>query len=112
MTDYTDRWITCTDTDIRVRGYYFPWGTKRIPYPAILGLERFAMTALRGKGRIWGSGDFRHWANYDPGRPKKQVGFFLDVGKRIVPFLTPDDPDRFEAVITERTGFRPGPTAS
>ncbi len=29
---YRDRWIECTPEDIRIRGYYFPWGTKRIPY--------------------------------------------------------------------------------
>lgn len=82
-----------------MRGYYFPWGTKHIPYASIRSLDRFDMTALRGKGRIWGSGDFRHWANLDPGRPKKSVGFFLDVGARVIPFLTPEDPDRFEQVV-------------
>ena len=29
---YRDRWIECTPDEIRIRGYYFPWGTKRIPY--------------------------------------------------------------------------------
>ena len=96
---------------VRVRGYYFPWGTKTIPYASIRSLDRFTMSALRGKGRIWGSGDLRHWANLDPQRPKKSVGFFVDVGRRIVPFLTPDDPDAFERVITERTGLAP-PDAS
>jgi hypothetical protein len=96
---YQDRWIECTDTEIVVRGYYFPWGTKRIPYISVRSLERFEMTALRGKGRIWGSGDLRHWANLDPGRPRKSVGFFLDVGRRVIPFLTPDDPDQFEQIV-------------
>jgi hypothetical protein len=96
---YRDRWIECTGTEIVVRGYYFPWGTKRIRYTSIRSLERFEMTALRGKGRIWGSGDLRHWANLDPERPNKSVGFFLDVGRRVIPFLTPDDPDRFEEIV-------------
>ena len=30
--EYHDRWIDCTHQELRIRGYYFPWGTKRIPY--------------------------------------------------------------------------------
>jgi hypothetical protein len=107
---YRDRFIECTDTGVRVRGYCFPWGTKTIPYALIRALDRFTMTALHGKGRIWGSGDLRHWANLDPQRPKKSIGFFVDVGRRVVPFLTPDDPDAFERVIAERTGLAPSDT--
>jgi hypothetical protein len=99
VSTYTDGRIDCTDTEIRVRAYYFPWGTKHIPYEAIRSLDRFTMTALRGKGRIWGSGDLRHWANLDPRRPRKSVGFFLDLGRRVIPFLTPDDPDAFEQAV-------------
>jgi hypothetical protein len=96
---YKDRRIECTDREILVRGYYFPWGTKRIPYTAIRSLNRFAMSALHGKGRIWGSGDLTHWANLDLRRPTKSVGFFLDLGRRVIPFLTPDDPDEFEQAV-------------
>ena len=32
---YKDRWIDCTADAVLIRGYYFPWGTKRIPYSAI-----------------------------------------------------------------------------
>jgi hypothetical protein len=103
---YRDGRIECTDRAIVVRGYYFPWGTKRIPYTAIRSLDRFAMSARRGKGRIWGSGDFRHWANLDPRRPAKSIGFFVDLGRRIMPFLTPDDPDGFEQAV--RSHLRPG----
>jgi hypothetical protein len=99
MSEYQDRWIECTDRAIVVRGYYFPWGTKRIDYAAIESLDRFTMTALRGKGRIWGSGDLRHWANLDPGRPRKSIGFFVNLGRRVIPFLTPDDPEVFERVV-------------
>ena len=108
MASYHDRWIRCDDGGIDVRGYYFPWGTKHIPYTAVRSLERFTMTALKGKGRIWGSGDCRHWANLDPRRSTKDVGFFLDVGARVTPFLTPDDPDEFERVVRERAGLPGG----
>jgi hypothetical protein len=107
MSEYEDRWIECTDRAVVVRGYYFPWGTKRIPYHSIKSLDRFTMTALRGKGRIWGSGDLRHWANLDPRRPTKSVGFFLDLGRHVIPFVTPDDPDTFERVL--RGHIQPAP---
>jgi hypothetical protein len=99
MSAYKDRWLECTDSDLLVKGYYFPWGTKRIPYGSIKSVDRFTMTALRGKGRIWGSGDLRHWANFDPGRPRKSEGFFLNVGRHMIPFVTPDDPDAFEQAL-------------
>lgn len=65
-TTYRDRFIECTDVGVRVRGYYFPWGTKTIPHASIRSWDRFTMSALSGKGRIWGSGDLHHWANFDP----------------------------------------------
>jgi hypothetical protein len=70
-----------------------------MPYGTIRSINRFTMSAWRGKWRIWGSGDLRHWANLDPQRPTKSVGFTLDLGRHVVPFLTPDDPDAFEATL-------------
>ncbi len=57
------------------------------------------MTLSHGKYRTLGSGDLTHWGNYDPRRPGKSVGFFLHVGGRVVPFVTPDDPDAFELAL-------------
>jgi hypothetical protein len=108
MSAYRDGRIECTDTGIRIRGYYFPWGTKTIPYTSIRSLDRFALSALRGSWRIWGSGDFKHWANLDPRRPKKSTGFTVDLGGRVVPVITPDDPDAFERAVREHIG--PGST--
>jgi hypothetical protein len=103
VSEYRDSRIECDNTGVRIHAYYFPWGTKRIAYPSIRSMERFSLTTFGGKGRIWGTGDFRHWANLDPGRPHKEVGFRLDLGKRIVPMVTPDRPDEFEAVVKEHS---------
>ena len=54
---YRDRWIECTPDEIRIRGYYFPWGTKRIPYRSIRGFRRVDLSAARGRGRIWGTAE-------------------------------------------------------
>lgn len=107
MSLYEDPRIECTDHEVRIRGYYFPWGTKRVPYAAIRGVERFPLSNLQGRWRIWGSGDFRHWANFDPGRPRKSVGLYLDVGRAVVPLVTPDDPDAAEAVIRAQAKLGP-----
>ncbi|HUI04831.1 MAG TPA: hypothetical protein VLZ77_14925 [Acidimicrobiales bacterium] len=103
--DYRDRWIRCTPTELQIRAYYFPWGTKRIPYGTIKGVRRVAMGTLTGRARIWGSANPGYWASLDPGRPGKQVGLILDLGRRVKPFITPDDPEAVERTIRARAGI-------
>jgi len=105
--NYNDGKIECAPTMLRIHGYYFPYGTKDIPYTSVKGLQRFEMSALKGKGRIWGTGNFKVWANLDVRRPRKSIGFIIDVGKSVQPFITPEDPDAFEAVLRERSGLGP-----
>ncbi|MGI8679721.1 MAG: hypothetical protein ACR2LX_13770 [Jatrophihabitans sp.] len=103
MSAYRDHWIECTPDSLRIRAYYFPFGTKTIPYRSIRSVRRVEIGALTGKARIWGTANPRYWAGLDPGRPRKKVGLILDVGRRVRPFLTPDDPDAVEAVIRAHT---------
>lgn len=111
MDSYHDHWISCDDDGIRVRGYYFPWGTKRIGYGSVKGIRRVSMSALHGKARIWGTGNLKYWASLDPKRTSKTVAFILDLGRQVSPFLTPDDPDAFERVVRAHTSLGPaGPT--
>jgi hypothetical protein len=84
---------------VEIRGYYFPWGTRRIPYGSIRTIRRVRIGALTGKGRIWGSSTLRYWASLDPRRPSKSSALILDTGARILPFITPDDPAAVEAAI-------------
>jgi hypothetical protein len=99
---YGDRWIACTEGDIRIRGYYFPWGSKRIPYAAVRSIRPVELSLLRGRGRLWGTNNPRYWAHLDPRRPQKQIALVLDIGRRVRPFLTPDDPDACLAVLQAR----------
>lgn len=105
MAHYRDRWIQATPEGIEIRGYYFPWGTKRIPYDAIRSVRRVAIGALTGKARIWGTANPRYWASLDPGRPRKRVALILDLGRPVQPLLTPDDPDAFETALRENAGL-------
>lgn len=113
MSDYGDARVQCTDTGLNVRGYYFPWGTKRIAYGSIRDVTRVEMGPLRGRARIWGTANRGLWANFDPGRPKKKFALILDLGKRVKPFITPDDLDAVETLIRERAHLGPidGPAA-
>jgi len=101
---YDDGRIACGETGMTIRGYYFPWGSKRIPYGAIHSVRRLPPGA--GRLRIWGSGDFVHWWNLDPGRPKKAVAFEIDTGGRIRPAITPDDPEELAQILDERVVAR------
>jgi len=107
---YRDKWITCTDDGIRIRWYYL-WGDKRVPYPAIRSARRVPLGPLHGKARIWGTANPRYWASLDPGRPGKESALILDIGRAVCPFITPDDTQAVETLIKERSGLADIPHA-
>lgn len=97
---YDDGRIACTDDALVIRKYYFPFGDKRIPYSSIERARVLPMNRLSGAGRIWGSGDFIHWYNLDPGRPRKSTRLVLELRGRIPrPVITPDDPEAVKAEL-------------
>ncbi|WP_306193166.1 hypothetical protein [Streptomyces sp. MK5] len=100
---YDDGTILCDDQGITIRRYY-PWGAKRIPYASVKGVKTLPLTGANKvrRWRIWGSGDFVHWWNFDPHRPKKEVALVLDVGRRVRPTITPDDPATVARIITDK----------
>jgi hypothetical protein len=100
MALYRDRWITCTERHLVIRGYYFPTGTpKKIPYRDIRSVSLVQMRALSGKGRLWGTASPRYWAHLDLGRPWKKRALVLDLGRRVKAFITPADPERVLEII-------------
>lgn len=98
---YDDGGVALTEDGLVIRRYYFPFGDKRIPYSEIERVRRLPMSGLTGGWRIWGSGDFTHWFNLDPGRPRKTVKFVVETsGSRALPVITPNDPDTVQAELT------------
>jgi hypothetical protein len=91
---------------LAIRGYYFPAGTKRIRWSDVRGVDERPLGALTGRLRIWGSGDPRLWWHLDPRRPRKRTALVIDLGRRIRPAITPDDPAAVLRIIEERTGPR------
>jgi hypothetical protein len=108
MSLYLDRWIRCDDDALVVRAYYFPWGTKRIPYTKIRAVTVVPLGLLSGKARIWGSANPTLWASLDLHRASKQRALVLDLGHTVRPFLTPADMDAAVQVIQQKTGLQAG----
>ena len=100
---YDDGRIACDERGLLIRWYY-PWGAKRVPYSSITEVTGLPLTGANRvrRWRIWGSGDFVHWWNLDPKRPSKTEALVLNVGGRIRPTITPDDPATVERVIREQ----------
>ncbi len=97
---YHDRTLDIDAHTLTIRRYYFPWaGAKRVALTSVCAVRRAPLSAFGGRGRLWGSTTLRDWANLDMARPGKDAGFALDLGGRIRPFVTPDDPDAFEAAL-------------
>lgn len=101
---YEDDEVACNDAELVIKHYYFPLGSKRIPYDRIRAVHRMELTGINSirRWRIWGSGDFVHWWNFDPKRPRKKVALVLDTGHRVHPTITPDDADTVERILQDR----------
>jgi hypothetical protein len=41
-------------------------------------------------------------------RPRKKVGFVVDLGHAVSPVVTPDQPDTFESVLRDRADLATG----
>ena len=107
---YRDSGVICGSDDLEIRRYYL-WGSKKFAYRVIVEVQRVSLSTLKGRARIWGTANPAYWANWDTKRPSKKEGLVIDLGKRVKPFVTPDDPDRVESIIRERAELGPaGPT--
>jgi hypothetical protein len=105
---YDDGRIVCDNRGLLI-GSYYPWGAKRIPYASIRGVKELPLTgsSRMRKWRLWGSGDFVHWWNLDPDRPSKELALVIDLGRRVKPTITPDDPHAVPRILSELMGQGP-----
>ena len=100
---YDDGGLLLDEDGVTIRRYYFPWaGSKRISYRELRDVEARPMGALTGRGRIWGTTVPGYWLPLDLGRPRKQTLVVLDIGRRVRPAVSPDDPDRVLALLRDR----------
>jgi hypothetical protein len=92
---YEDAGLTLDDDGITSRRYYFPFATsKRIAYSDIQNIKAQPIGWASGKGRFWGASDPRYWFPMDFHRGSKKAQLILDLGRRVRPCITPEDPDK------------------
>lgn len=100
---YDDGRVRLDDQGVTLSTYYFPSrASKLIRYAEIRAVTERANTWLTGKGRAWGSGDFRHWLPLDWQRHKRPTLMVLDLGAWVRPAFTPDDPQTVQRLLRER----------
>ena len=100
---YDDGGIALDEHGLTIRRYYFPWGgPKRIPYANIRRVVARPMGWLTGKGRGWGTAHPGYWFPLDLRRAGKNTLLVVDLGRRVKPCITPDDPDRVMQLLHGR----------
>jgi hypothetical protein len=100
---YEDAGLVLDATGMTLRRYYFPWaGSKRVEYAAIRRVQARPMTWLSGKGRWWGTGHPGYWLPLDVHRAGKSTLFVIDLGGRVKPCVSPDDPQRVLELLRSR----------
>jgi hypothetical protein len=71
--NYQEKTVDCGTDALEIRHYYL-WGSKKVPYASIKGVQRIALSALKGRARIWGTANMGYWANLDRrDRPRKRA---------------------------------------
>lgn len=84
---------------VTIRRYYFPIGrAKVIPRDQIRSVN-VRPTTWATRWRLWGSTNLRNWLPLELGRYRKQRLIEIDIGSRVRPTVTPDDPDRVARLL-------------
>jgi hypothetical protein len=100
---YKDYLVEISGRGIVFDWYYFPFGSKRVPFEDIewIAIRRLAPGDWKC-ARVWGTGDFTTWFPLDVDRPKKSVIFQLKLRdkNKYIGFTVEDD-KAAEAVIKD-----------
>jgi hypothetical protein len=101
---YEDRRLVLDDDAMTIHDYYFPRGSRRIPYREIRGFEEYTMSLLTGKLTLWGTLDLVHWFHLDASRPQKHKAISVNLGAWVRPVVTPDDTEAVLRILRQKTG--------
>jgi hypothetical protein len=105
---YSDRLVEITDDSILLRGYYFPFGGRRISFADISLINVEAASLWNGKYRLYGSGDLGTWFPLDWQRPSRHKLFFLEQkGKWPRVGFSVEDSTRVEQIMAEKGLLNP-----
>lgn len=93
---------------LTIQMYYFsPFGTRKtIKLDSLKSITEHPMDGMvSGRGRMWGTSNFKYWLNLDKGRSSKSRLFVLrqhGAGNWGLPVVAPDDPDAFLEAIRQQ----------
>jgi hypothetical protein len=105
---YDDGRVRVDGDGVTLRRYYFPIGTaKHIRHQDIRSVELQPMGWLTGRGRLWGTSSPRFWLPLDAGRGHRPTLVILDVGRRVRPAFSPDEPEHVRDLIERHRAGRP-----
>ncbi len=102
---YKDEYVTCDEDAIAIHQYYFPFGSKRIPYTTIQHIEEEPMDLLMGGLRLWGMGLAPYWFHLDIQRPNKNRLIVVDFGEWIKAVITPANHDAVIQILRQKTAI-------
>ena len=77
---YSDSLIEVSEIGVRFRNYYFPMGSKSVPFADIISVESKPTKLLNGKWRLWWTGDFMTWFP-GIGSDTREAPFFPSTGQ-------------------------------
>ncbi len=75
---YSDKLVEISKDSILVRGYYYPFGDKRVEFKNIENIVIQKPSLLSGKYRYYGTGDFRTWFPPDD-RSSRDLIFIIKI---------------------------------
>lgn len=100
---YEDPHVICDEDALTINLYYFPLGSKRIPYSTIRSLKEETLGLFTGSGRLWGMGITPEWFHFDLQRPLKPKAIVIEEeGNWIKSVITPNDHDRVLQILREK----------
>ncbi len=102
---YEDKYLICDDNAITIYQYYFPVGSKRIPYSLITKVTERSMDWLSGKIRIWGMDFSPEWFHFDSERPRKSRCIVIDEGETIKVAITPENHATVLEILREQISY-------
>ncbi len=99
---YSDKLVEISDESILVRGYYYPFGDKRLDLKDIESIIVQKPTLMNGKYRYYGSGDFRTWFPPDNRTSRDKIFIIKIKNKWWRVGLTVENSQAFQNVIKDK----------
>lgn len=105
MVLYEDPHIILDEVALTIKHYYFPVGSKRVPYETIRAVHDREMDFWTGKWRIWGFRVAPEWFHLDWNRPGKTRCLILDTEQGwLRPVITPESHQQVLAILRDKLG--------